>query len=69
MKKLNLNSVMQGIILMSLATIADTILLVMTLCHYRVESTAFVVLFFVIDCFFIYTLDKLIGEYKNENKR
>lgn len=69
MKKLNLNGTMQGIILMSLATIADTILLIMTLCHYRVESTVFVVLFFVIDCFFIYTLDKLIGEYKNEKKR
>lgn len=62
MKKFNINSVTQGLILMTLGFIADTYLLGFMLYHFNAEKTLFVALFIAIDILILVVINQLIKE-------
>ena len=67
MKKININPTTQGLILMTLGFISDTILLVLMICFFRIENFLFIVLFTIIDILILTVINQLIKE-RNENK-
>ena len=62
MKKIKINSVTQGLILMTLGFIADTYLLGFLLYFFRIENFIFIVLFTIIDIFILVVINQLIKE-------
>ena len=62
MKKIKLNSITQGLILMTLGFIADTYLLGFMLYHFNAEKTLFVALFTAIDILILVVINQLIKE-------
>lgn len=67
MKKFKLNSITQGLILMTLGFIADTYLLGFVLYFFRIENFIFIVLFTLIDILILIVINQLIKE-RNKNE-
>lgn len=66
MKKFKINSITQGLILMTLGFIADTYLLGFMLYFFRIENFIFIVIFIIIDIMILCTINQLI---KEKNKK
>ncbi len=62
MKKIKLDSITQGLIIMTLGFIADTYLLGFMLYHFNAEKTLFVALFIAIDILILVVINQLIKE-------
>lgn len=62
MKKFKIDSITQGLIVMTLGFIADTFLLGFMLYHFKAENTLFVALFTAIDILFLIVINQLIKE-------
>jgi len=62
MKKFNIDSVTQGLIIMTLGFIADTYLLGFMLYKFNAEKTLFVALFIAIDILILIVINQLIKE-------
>ena len=62
MKKFNIDSVTQGLIITILGFIADTFLLGFMLFHFKSENTASVILLVIMDMIILYTINDLIKE-------
>ena len=62
MKKIKLDSITQGLIVMILGFIADTYLLSFMLYHFNAEKTLFVALFVAIDILILVVINQLIKE-------
>jgi hypothetical protein len=62
MKKFNIDSVTQGLIIMTLGFIADTYLLGFMLYKFNAEKTLFVALFITIDILILIVINQLIKE-------
>lgn len=62
MKKFKIDSIAQGLILMTLGFIADTYLLGFMLYHFKAENTLFIILFIVIDILILIVINQLIKE-------
>lgn len=62
MKKFKINSIAQGLIVMTLGFIADTYLLGFMLYHFNAEKTLFVALFIAIDILILIVINQLIKE-------
>ena len=69
MKKIKISSVVQGLILMTLGLICNTTLLVLMLFFFKIETTAFIIVFSIVEMFILFVLNQLIGEYKDEQKK
>jgi hypothetical protein len=66
MKKIKINSITQGLILMTLGFIADTYLLGFLLYFFRIENFLFIVLFTIIDIFILVVINQLLKERNNK---
>lgn len=66
MKKIKLDSVTQGLIIMILGFIADTYLLGFMLYFFKSENFMFIILFIIIDILILIVINQLI---KERNKR
>ena len=62
MKKINLSSITQGLIITTLGFIADIFLLGLMLYKFKVENTAIVVILVIIGIIILYTINDLIKE-------
>lgn len=62
MKKIKLNSITQGLILMTLGFIADTYLLGFMLYFFKSENFMFIILFTIIDILILIVINQLIKE-------
>ena len=62
MKKFNINSVTQGLIITILGFIADIFLLGLMLYKFKIENTAIVVILVIIGIIILYTINDLIKE-------
>lgn len=62
MKKFNIDSVTQGLILMTLGFIADTYLLGFMLYFFKSENFMFIILFTIIDILILVVINQLIKE-------
>lgn len=62
MKKLKINSITQGLILMTLGFIADTYLLGFMLYFFKSENILFIILFIIIDILILVVINQLIKE-------
>ena len=62
MKKIKLNSITQGLILMTLGFIADTYLLCFMLYFFKSENILFIILFTIIDILILIVINQLIKE-------
>ena len=62
MKKIKLDSITQGLIIMTLGFIADTYLLGFMLYYFNAEKTLFVALFVAIDILILVVINQLIKE-------
>ena len=62
MKKIKLNSITQGLILMTLGFIADTYLLGFMLYFFKSENFMFIILFIIIDILILIVINQLIKE-------
>ena len=62
MKMIKLNSVTQGLILMTLGFIADTYLLGFMLYFFKSENILFIILFTIIDILILVVINQLIKE-------
>ena len=62
MKKIKLDSVTQGLILMTLGFIADTYLLGFMLYFFKSENFMFIILFIIIDILILIVINQLIKE-------
>ena len=62
MKKLKINSITQGLILMTLGFIADTYLLGFMLYFFKSENILFIILFTIIDILILVVINQLIKE-------
>lgn len=62
MKKFNIDSITQGLILMTLGFIADTYLLGFMLYFFKSENFMFIILFIIIDILILVVIDQLIKE-------
>ena len=62
MKKIKLNSITQGLILMTLGFIADTYLLGFMLYFFKSENILFIILFTIIDILILIVINQLIKE-------
>lgn len=67
MKKFKIDSITQGLILMTLGFIADTYLLSFMLYFFRIENFIFIVIFIIIDIMILCTINQLIKE-RNKNE-
>ena len=62
MKKFKIDSVTQGLILMTLGFIADTYLLGFMLYFFKSENFMFIILFIIIDILILVVINQLIKE-------
>ena len=62
MKKFKINSITQGLILMTLGFIADTYLLGFMLYFFKSENILFIILFTIIDILILIVINQLIKE-------
>lgn len=62
MKKFKIDSITQGLIVMTLGFIADIYLLGFMLYKFKIENTAIVVILIIIGIIILYTINNLIKE-------
>lgn len=68
MNKIKLSGAVQGLILVTLAFIANSMLLILFIVHFKIENVLFLIVFGMVKLLLLFTLNQLIGDYKNEKK-
>lgn len=68
MNKIKLSGAVQGLIFVTLGFIANSILLVLFIVHFKIENVLFLIVFGMVEMFLLFMLNQLIGDYKNEKE-